>query len=233
MDRDKAKRLADKYIQPKGARGKKKAKDAPKEWPTDAGETPAPSSTSRIVTAMPKLSPKEAQFVHEYVVDFNATQAAIRAGYSQKTARQIGYETLRKPHVRAAVDAAKRDLLERADVDADMMLKLLVRDVHADINDLFDDRDVMRPMKDWPPEFRKGLIAGLETEELFDGTGEARVMIGYTKKIRFADRTAIKIALGKHTSVGAFKDRVEVDASSKLIEALGKQIDGSALRPKE
>jgi len=46
-----------------------------------------------------KLTPKQARFVEEYLIDLNATQAAIRAGYSEHTARQIGMENLTKPYI--------------------------------------------------------------------------------------------------------------------------------------
>lgn len=57
-----------------------------------------------------KLTVKEQRFVEEYVKDFNATQAAIRAGYSKNTARQIGYENLTKPHIKAEIQKLLTDL---------------------------------------------------------------------------------------------------------------------------
>ena len=54
-----------------------------------------------------KLTPKQQRFVEEYLIDLNATQAAIRAGYSNKTAGQVGYENLRKPEIQQAVTTAK------------------------------------------------------------------------------------------------------------------------------
>lgn len=50
------------------------------------------------------MTDKQERFVEEYLIDFNATQAAIRAGYSERTAHAIGWEQLRKPAVRAAID---------------------------------------------------------------------------------------------------------------------------------
>lgn len=63
-----------------------------------------------------KLTPKQQRFVQEYLIDFNATQAAIRAGYSQKTAQVIGAENIKKPMVAAEIQrlggktAAKLDM---------------------------------------------------------------------------------------------------------------------------
>ncbi len=54
-------------------------------------------------TARPGLSPKQARFVDEYLVDLNATKAAERAGYSAKTAYSIGQENLRKPEIQAKI----------------------------------------------------------------------------------------------------------------------------------
>lgn len=62
--------------------------------------------------ALPKLTPKQAAFVHEYMIDLNATQAAIRAGYKEKTAYQTGAENLRKPQIQQAIQEA-RDAREK------------------------------------------------------------------------------------------------------------------------
>ena len=54
-----------------------------------------------------KLTPKQARFVQEYLIDANAAQAAIRAGYSAKTAREIGHQNLTKLHIAAALEKAR------------------------------------------------------------------------------------------------------------------------------
>lgn len=63
--------------------------------------------------ALPKLTPKQARFVHEYLVDLNATQAAIRAGYKPKAAAQTAAENLKKPNVQRAIQEA-REAREKA-----------------------------------------------------------------------------------------------------------------------
>lgn len=62
------------------------------------------------------LNPKQQRFVQEYLIDLNATQAAIRAGYSEKTAKAIGSENLTKPDIAAAVKEAIEKRTEQADV---------------------------------------------------------------------------------------------------------------------
>ena len=69
------------------------------------------------------LTPKQQRFVDEYLIDLNATQAAIRAGYSRNSARQIGVENLTKPVIAAAVAKAKRERSERTEIDAEWVLR--------------------------------------------------------------------------------------------------------------
>ena len=72
------------------------------------------------------LTPKQERFVAEYLIDLNATQAAIRAGYSEKTAQMIGSENLAKPMVAAAVAAAVAKRSERTEITQDYVLALIV-----------------------------------------------------------------------------------------------------------
>lgn len=66
---------------------------------------------------MRELNDKQAAFVREYLVDFNATQAAIRAGYSSKTAGQIGHELLKKPEVQQRLREFQRKAAEETQTD--------------------------------------------------------------------------------------------------------------------
>jgi len=74
------------------------------------------------VTALPKLTPKQSRFIEEYLVDLNATQAAIRAGYSEKTAKSIGQENLTKPYIEAAIEKARADLSERTEITQEFVI---------------------------------------------------------------------------------------------------------------
>ena len=71
---------------------------------------------------MKKLTAKQESFVAEYLIDLNATQAAIRAGYSEKTASETGYENLRKPQIAEAVQKALAERSERTEVTQDYVL---------------------------------------------------------------------------------------------------------------
>lgn len=176
---------------------------------------------------MPGLTPKQRRFVEEYLLDLNATAAAIRAGYSQKTTNEQGAQLLGKPHVRAAIDAGKIKRSDKLEVDADFVLQRLVAEADADLADLFDDNNDLKPVKDWPKIWRQGLVAGVEIEALFEGVGQGRIHIGYTKKLRLSERIRRLELIGKHVRVNAFQDTVKhtgLDALADRLERASKRV---------
>ena len=82
-----------------------------------------------------KLTPKQARFVQEYPIDLNAAQAAIRAGYSAKTARVIGHENLIKPDIAAAIEKAMAERAERTRLTADWVIDELRKLAGANMAD--------------------------------------------------------------------------------------------------
>lgn len=76
-----------------------------------------------------KLTPKQQRFVSEYLIDLNATQAAIRAGYSKKTARQIGEQNLSKLDISKAIAEAQGKRSERTDINQDYVIKTIVETI--------------------------------------------------------------------------------------------------------
>ena len=80
---------------------------------------------------MGKLTDKQKRFVEEYLVDLNATQAAIRAGYSEKTAMEQGYQLLQKTSVQKAIEEAQNKRLERIQISQDEVIRRLIE--NADI----------------------------------------------------------------------------------------------------
>lgn len=69
------------------------------------------------------LTAKQQRFVAEYLIDLNATQAAIRAGYSERTAEQIGYQQLQKTSVAEAIELAQLYRAEKLELTADKVLR--------------------------------------------------------------------------------------------------------------
>ena len=77
---------------------------------------------------MSDITPKQARFVEEYLIDLNATQAAIRAGYSKKTAKQQGQRLLTNVDVQAAVTEAKETRSERTEITQDEVIQGLKKE---------------------------------------------------------------------------------------------------------
>ena len=150
---------------------------------------------------MANLTPKQQRFVEEYLIDLNATQAAIRAGYSEKTAKSIGQENLTKPDIQKAIEEAQNKRQEQTQIDSAYVLKRLVEIDQMDVLDIMDDQMKIRPVNEWPKVWRQ-YVVNLENLELSDGEG-------CFKKIKWPDKVKNLELLGKHVSVGAFKDKIE------------------------
>ena len=170
---------------------------------------------------MANLTPKQQRFVEEYLIDLNATQAAIRAGYSEKTARDIGCENLAKPNIAKAIEEAQNKRQEQTQIDAAYVLKRLVEIDQMDVLDIMDDQMKIRPVNEWPKVWRQ-YVVNLENLELSDGEG-------CFKKIKWPDKVKNLELLGRHVSVGAFKDKVEhsgkleIQSLSDLMDDLSKK----------
>ena len=172
------------------------------------------------------MTPKQEAFVREYLIDLNATQAAIRAGYSEKTANEQGSRLLADVSVRSAIEAAKAARSERTEISADWVLRTLAEEKTADLADLYDEHGTMKPIKDWPLAFRRGVVVGVETVEEFVGVGEDRKPI-QIRKIKMTDRTKHIELIGKHVRVQAFRDNVGIsDPNGKPLQTT---LDVSAL----
>jgi len=161
-----------------------------------------------------KLTPKQERFVAEYLIDLNATQATIRAGYSARNADKIGSQLLGKTRVAEAISHAKKARIERIEIDADWVLKRLTRDATADLAELYDASGQLKPVHDWPVAWRTGLVAGIETVQERNGEDEDGNTVWATvRKVKLLDRTKMVELIGRHVAVGAFKDQLEVTAT--------------------
>lgn len=83
-------------------------------------------STSKGVV---KLTDKQKRFIEEYLIDLNATQAAIRAGYSEKTAYSIGEENLKKPEIKRAIEEAQLNRSSRVQITQDDVIRMLIENI--------------------------------------------------------------------------------------------------------
>lgn len=154
------------------------------------------------------LTDKQQRFVSEYLVDLNATQAAIRAGYSEKTARQAGAENLSKPDIAAAVAEAQAKRAGRTEITADRVLQELAKIGFANMADYMRAGPDGDPYLDFSELTRDQAAALIEVtvEDFKDGRGEDARDVRRVK-FKLADKRGALVDIGKH--LGMFVEKHE------------------------
>lgn len=146
-----------------------------------------------------KLNDRQEMFCLEFIKDLNATQAAIRAGYSKRAAQQSSSRLMSNDVIQARISDLQKNRNEELKIDANYVLKRLVEIDEMDVLDILNDDGGLKPVKDWPITWRRSL-SGLEVVEMMaDGDP-----VGALKKIKWPDKIKNLELLGKHISVGAF-----------------------------
>ena len=169
------------------------------------------------------LTPKQQIFVEEYLVDRNATQAAIRAGYSEKTAHVIGQENLRKPAIASAVQAAMDERSERTQITADNVLNELAKIGFSDVRSLFTPDGNLKPVSDLD-DSAAACLSSIEitTRKARGGDDDE---IEEVAKVRLWDKRAALVDLGKHLKL--FTDKVEHTIADDLADLLVSRRDAA------
>ncbi len=142
------------------------------------------------------LTPKQAMFVAEFLVDRNATRAAIAAGYSEKTAEAAGSRLLRNVKVSAAITERNARRVEKLDITIERTARELAKLSYFDPGRLFDENGKLKPVAELDEVTR----AAVESVEVDPETGRVK-RIGMAKKGQNLER------LGRH--LGMFTDKVE------------------------
>lgn len=168
---------------------------------------------------MPGLTDKQARFVDEYLVDLNATEAAIRAGYSEKTAGQIGYQLLQRTSIAELIAEKRQKLAEKTGVTVERIVKELAKIGFSDIRKAVKWNGHHVREEDNPDggdvlvikETRNNLVALVDSEDLDDDTAAAISEVSQNAtggvKVKLHDKRAALVDLGKH--LGMFVDKVE------------------------
>ena len=163
---------------------------------------------------MAKLTDRQELFAREYLKDLNATQAAIRAGYSEKTANEQGARLLANVSVAKRIAELKADRNAEIGADAAYVLRRLVEIDQMDVLDIMTDDMSLKPVSEWPSSWRR-YISGFDLAEMFEGRGDEREMVGVLKKIKWPDKVKNLELLGKHVDVQAFKEQVSNEHTGK------------------
>lgn len=156
---------------------------------------------------MAKLTEKQKRFVEEYLIDLNATQAAIRAGYSPDSAKEIGSENLTKPNIRTYIDSEIANRSKRTGVNQDRVIRELARIAFVNANDVINIEEAT--LKEDACEDDTATIASVKVKTIPTKEGE-----GVEREIKLADKLKALELLGKH--LGMFKDKVELSGPMKV-----------------
>ena len=173
-----------------------------------------------------KLTSKQTRFVAEYLTDLNGTQAAIRAGYSAKTAQEQGSRLLSNVMVAAAIEAAQQARAHRTGVTADRVVAELALIGFANMADYMRATDGGDPYLDFSALSRDQAAALQEVtvDRYTEGHGEDKRDV---KRVKFklADKRAALVDLGRH--LGLFVDKHELSGPN------GRPIQVEQLTPEE
>lgn len=156
------------------------------------------------------MTPKQTRFVAEYLVDLNATQAAIRAGVPEKSAKTIGPRWLAHVGVAAAIAEGKAKQLEKADLSAARVLEEYRRISFLDVRTFYDEAGNLKPVKDWTAD-QGASVSSFEV--LIKNAKAGDGVTDTVHKIRLIDKSRTLNDLSKH--FGLLTERV--DLSGELV----------------
>lgn len=161
---------------------------------------------------MLKLTEKQKRFCAEYIIDLNAAQAAIRAGYSEKTAKAIGSENLTKPDIKSLIAEKLAEIAENNMLKADDVINELKSLGFWNIQDYIGRGNTIKDISKLPRNLAKPIIGIKRTEEFFKGKKTV------VTELKFVDKRSSLGDLGKY--LGIF----EKDNRQKAIK-IGKDLE--------
>ena len=168
------------------------------------------------------LNEKQRRFVDEYLIDLNATQAAIRAGYSDKTAGSQAFDLLKKPEIESYISERMKDRESRTQITQDRVLKELAKIGFSDIRKAvkWGDGLLIANPETGELEIANG-IALISSDSIDDDTAASISEVSQTAqglKIKMYDKKSALVDIGKH--LGMFVERVDATISTRTLEPL-------------
>ncbi len=169
------------------------------------------------MTKKTKLTPRQKKFISEYLIDRNGKQAAIRAGFSKKNAKSQASVLLALSHVAEEVNRRIKKQEEKLEIKSTDILREILKIAKSDIRKAFNDDGSLKDVKDLPDDIAAA-IGGIDVDELFEGRGNDKERIGYTKKIKLWNKCEALEMLGKHLKLFDVPDN---SITNKAIETMG------------
>ena len=164
-------------------------------------------------------------FVREYLKDLNATQAAIRSGYSAKGAFVQGSRLLSNVKIAEAIEKGFEKRADKVEIDANYVLERLASIDKMNVSDILEDNLTLRPLSEWPLTWKQS-ISSIDLQEISVGMNDSDAAIHYIKKLKWPDKIKNLELLGKHVNVMAFKERIDHLHTVTLEELVTGESDG-------
>ncbi|MDP3561712.1 MAG: terminase small subunit [Legionellaceae bacterium] len=152
-----------------------------------------------------KLNAKQKRFCEEYTIDFNATQAAIRTGYSEKTAKEIGYENLTKPHLKKYIS----ELLDKKTLGPSGTKKLITDIATGSLNDFYktvlvpENPLIKQPLADYIKVREEEIFQEEEFAKRAGLTDDA--LSEHNLRLKYLQSEIIKLQIELERNPGAFR----------------------------
>ena len=167
---------------------------------------------------MSDLKKQYKQFAEEFIKDFNATEAAIRAGYSKKTARQQGSRLLSNVDIQSYITALKEKSTKRNDITVDRVLQELALIAFLDVKEFYNEDGTVKRVHEIEETARRA-ISSVSTKEIVIGRGEDAELFNI-ETIKSGDKLKALELLGRYLAM--FTDKVEHSVDDELAEWLLK-----------
>lgn len=164
------------------------------------------------------MTAKQKLFIEEYLIDLNATQAAIRAGYSPDSARQSGADNMKNPYISARIEQAMAERSRRTGISQERVIRELARLAFVNPTDVINMKDAT--LKESSNTDDTAAIQSVKVKSF----GED----GIEREIKMADKLRALELLGKH--LGMFQNNLNVNVqSSEKLDAIMSQLGGEGL----
>lgn len=165
------------------------------------------------------LNLKQRRFCQEYVIDYNATKAAQRAGYSEKTAYAQGSALLKKTEIQQKIAENIEKISNSTQISAERVLKELAKLAFYNPKDFFRDDGTLKQISELDDD-QAACLAGLEVITKFDKNSDGGVEPEYLKKIKLSSKDSALDKLMRY--LGLYKDKLEIDVPETVIDRIAR-----------
>ncbi len=170
---------------------------------------------------MCKLTAKQKRFCEEYVIDLNGAQAAIRAGYSENSAKEIAAENLTKPNISNYIAMLQKEIEERNQIRADDVVKELAKIGFMSIDELFDEDNKIKAVNKLSDKAKASVSSVKITKKSYGSEEEA--VFETTTEMKLWDKRAALVDLGKHLGIFEADNKQKTLVAPVILDNIPKQ----------